>query len=179
MIQLDRTLDEAYYPGLSPTALARRNRDQVVNREWPWKIKTDDVTENPGLILMVPNLWIWRLGNMVVSAYSTEPYRGDDSLRFRRGASIFEACGLMIRTMIEEHILRFGELQPNNYPSPLDIFETSVHRILSDVDIYMHQNIKAKLEIKVEREFMHRLADLRDELAMIREVLTRKRFFET
>ncbi len=83
--------------------------------------------------------------------------------------------GLLVGNIVAEHIFRFGKQQlGDQFPSPLDIFETSVNRILSDVDVYMDPNAKTKLDIGVEREFIRRLADLKEELAMIRAVLTRQ-----
>lgn len=115
---------------------------------------------------------------MVISAYSTtlDCHEGDSRAAWTssyKKADTYMESGLLVGNIVAEHVFRFGKHQlSHQFPSPLDIFETSVNRILSDVDVYMNPNAKAKLDIGVEREFIRRLADLKEELAMIREVLT-------
>lgn len=64
-VRVDRTLDEAYYPGLGTKAMEIRNRDQIVTRHF----KTDSENlQRP--ILMVSQLWIWNVGDTVLSVCS-------------------------------------------------------------------------------------------------------------
>jgi Mg2+ and Co2+ transporter CorA len=76
-----------------------------------------------------------------------------------------------ILAIIADHIDRFGQPQMNSeFPSTLDLFEIGVVRILSDVDTYMNSATLATLNIKKERDFLHEIADIRSELAMIQDV---------
>jgi hypothetical protein len=66
---IERTLDEAYYPGLPRAVLEMRNRKQVVSREYRLVPRqAEDPDSEP--ILMVPQLWIWGFGDVVLSAYA-------------------------------------------------------------------------------------------------------------
>ncbi|CAN9313230.1 unnamed protein product [Alternaria sp. RS040] len=195
---LGRTLDEAYYPGLAREALDLRNQDQVVSQSKDTFESYDD-RERQGkkingtsFILMVPQLWLYKLGGAVVSSYTMPHGTGyaldgyDNELTFeRRGGASFlqndqpvdaEAhLGLIMTGFIE----RFGEHYTSNgveYSPPLDLFETRVVGILSEVTNYVKKvpgdesNI-SKLDYRRERYFIHVISDVRSELAMIKHVL--------
>ena len=70
MIQVERTLDEAYYPSLHAHVLEKRNRDQVVTRECTSLISGKSISGSSRPILTVPQFWIWKIGDSVLSAYS-------------------------------------------------------------------------------------------------------------
>ena len=66
MIHVARTLDEAYYPSLDQEVLRTRNKDQVVSREYiNGQLESKDAP-----ILMVPQFWIWKFEDHILSAYS-------------------------------------------------------------------------------------------------------------
>lgn len=195
---LGRTLDEAYYPGLAREALDLRNQDQVVSQSKDTFESYDD-RERQGkkingtsFILMVPQLWLYKLGEAVVSSYTMPHGTGyalddyDNERTFeKRGGALFlkddqpvdaEAhLGLIMTGFID----RFGEHYTSNgvkYPPPLDLFETRVVGILSEVTNYVKKvpgdesNIN-KLEYRRERYFIHVISDVRSELAMIKHTL--------
>ncbi|KAF3058175.1 hypothetical protein GL218_05260 [Daldinia childiae] len=79
--------------------------------------------------------------------------------------------------IITHRLSKFGKSQAGGkFPSPLDIFETSVVRILSDAEAYTDPTQKSLPEdIEKERDFMHRIADVREELVMIQEILDQQK----
>lgn len=194
---LGRTLDEAYYPGLSPEALDLRNQDQVVSQIRD-TFELHDERERQGkkidgtsFILMIPQLWLYKLGEVVVSSYTmphgtgyaldyddveTLRHRGKASrLRKRQPVDAETHLGLIMTAFID----RFGEHYTSNgveYPPPLDLFETRVVGILSEVTNYVKKapgdesNIN-KLEYRRERYFIHVISDVRSELTMIKHIL--------
>ncbi|RYN45028.1 hypothetical protein AA0114_g9466 [Alternaria tenuissima] len=194
---LGRTLDEAYYPGLSPEALDLRNQDQVVSQIRD-TFELHDERERQGkkidgtsFILMVPQLWLYKLGEVVVSSYTMPrgtgyaldyddleilTHRGKASRLQKRQPVDAEAhLGLIMNAFID----RFGEHYTSNgvkYPPPLDLFETRVVGILSEVTNYVKKapgdesNIN-KLEYRRERYFIHVISDVRSELTMIKHIL--------
>jgi hypothetical protein len=73
LVQTERTLDEAHFPSLQAQALKTRNHDQVVSREYR-SIKTGKTIATRGQpILMVSQLWIWKLGEYALSASTSPP----------------------------------------------------------------------------------------------------------
>ena len=70
LVQTERTLDEAYYPSLDEEALKARNKDQVVSRECKKSLKGERVSDDTRPILMVPQFWIWKFEDHILSAYS-------------------------------------------------------------------------------------------------------------
>jgi hypothetical protein len=195
---LGRTLDEAYYPGLSPEALHLRNQDQVVSQSrdtfesYDERERQSKKIGGTSFILMVPQLWLYKLGGVVVSSYTMPHGTGyaldgyDNEETFaKRGAAwppqaneLVDAeahLGLIMTGFID----RFNEHYTSDgveYPPPLDLFETRVVGVLSEVTNYVKKvpgdesNI-SKLDYRRERYFIHVISDVRSELAMIRHVL--------
>jgi hypothetical protein len=194
-VNLERTLDEAYYPGLSPEDLKKRNKDQVIYRE----SLTHSISGKGTLILMAPQLWLWRIGGTIVTAYSMSsqskifpPWRYT-----RKGGHVVglsmprivtsdpdEHMGLILADQIE----MFGEQRDSEemfgnesnstsikYPAPLDIFETSVVSVLSDVNSYMKATKPSEVDYIKEHTFLHNLSDIRSELAMIQNILEQQK----
>jgi hypothetical protein len=194
---VERTLDEAYYPGLSRKDLDDRNKNQVVTREL--LIGTDDRSGFRDLshsewgsdelyddipVLMVPQLWIWKFDHYIVSAYSA----GEKPLSFLRNRervgeyhiqrlnnetidedSPKRQIGLVVVDCIEQ----FG--RKGEFPPALHIFEAGVARIMSNVLEYMGPNGTSKPDIEVERGFLNRISDIQGELAMIQDVLRQQK----
>lgn len=188
--QIERTLDETYYPSLNREALNHRNRKQVVTRECKQTARGNDVSGDMRPILMVPQLWIWLAGRMTISAFTPigenagrftgqEVPQGDevgglwssrglgkDSLRGARYPEDFVA------KLLADQVHRFGHVQGSEeFPSPLDIFELGVVQVLSSVAKYMENNTLTSEDIATEMELVEAIADIRDELAMVDEIL--------
>ncbi|KAF1963061.1 hypothetical protein CC80DRAFT_104718 [Byssothecium circinans] len=177
-IHFERTLDEAYYPALAEGDIGIRNDDQVITRSSRKKYgKDDDITP----ILMVPQLWLWAVGPTVISAYSMTRESGlflpwqrevESTSRESGGESSLLRMGLILASHIDD----FGEafLQENirfPVPSALDIFQTSVVSVLSQVNGYLDPKKTTDLNLWKEKDFIHDIWDIRSELTMIQEVL--------
>ena len=70
LIQIERTLDEAYYPSLHSDVLEKRNKDQVVSRECTKLVNGEIASGRSRPILTVSQFWFWKIENYVLSAYS-------------------------------------------------------------------------------------------------------------
>lgn len=83
-----------------------------------------------------------------------------------------------IGSMIAVHIKHFGEeLVLDNgekVPPTLDLFESRVVSILSDVKAYMQDTKRNRLDYDTEAMFHHTLSDCRSELAMIQHILAQQ-----
>ena len=198
-IQIARTLDEAYYPSLDQEVLKTRNHDQVVSREY----RNGLVESEDRPILMVPQFWIWKFEDHILSAYSTlgknpEPFRESNFCNYvshrPKDAWLFDHESwksknigvstrlnkghpdLHIGRLLAHHIDKFGKAQANMSQSPLDIFETGVIQVISRVSGFMKQLTSLKADdIKKEQKFMHDISDIRDELAMIDAILLQQK----
>jgi hypothetical protein len=182
-VHVERTLDEAYFPGLSPEELALRNVDQIVSSSFRG---TPDGTGDCMPILVVPQLWLWRFGDILVTAHST-------SLHIPRAArlpellsKLSEPCGfwphfrqrdieVQIGLVMADFIRRFGkEIGSESgckIPPTLDLFESRVVSVLSEVKRYINETKRNAIEYSSEANFLHVLSDCRSELAMIQHVL--------
>lgn len=72
LIQVERTLDEAYYPSLDQAALETRNENQVVTKECRKLLTGKTVSKNDRPILVVTQFWIWKVEDHILSAYSVQ-----------------------------------------------------------------------------------------------------------
>jgi Mg2+ and Co2+ transporter CorA len=201
LVQTERTLDEAYYPSLDEEALKARNKDQVVSRECKKSLKGERVSDDTRPILMVPQFWIWKFEDHILSAYScpgTSPemlceYEFDKTLRYSNchtdlrldpfdsihwknkniglSTKLLAPPDLFIGLLLAHQIDKFGQAQAGQFQSPLDIFEIGAVQAMSSVERYMSPNASTKLDIIKEAKFMHRISDIRSELAMIQTIL--------
>ncbi|KAI0438566.1 hypothetical protein F4803DRAFT_565161 [Xylaria telfairii] len=168
VLKSERTLDETYFPSLSAENLKTRIESQVVFREYPKHKKP---------ILTVPNLWVWRFGRSILTSYSISSNNEvwdllQEGEHFGSLMQISHTPGIQIGLIIARHISDFGSRQnKGDFPPPLDIFECSVVQILQEVDVYIDPKKRLRPEMEQEQEFMFRIADIREELVMIQEVL--------
>ena len=81
---------------------------------------------------------------------------------------------LTVGLISAHHIEKFDKPQANKYPSPLDIFEIGVVRIMSDVEAYMGPGSLTGLDVERERQFIHDISDIRNELAMVDDILSQQ-----
>ncbi|KAI1427364.1 hypothetical protein F5Y12DRAFT_168793 [Xylaria sp. FL1777] len=187
MLQSERTLDEVYFPTLSAETMNTRNENQVVSRECTKKLDGKKTNKDTKPILMVPQLWLWRCDRYILTAFSIDKSpdlrkKVDSSYhdlrdmydiaKFRRLENYTPSPGIQIGLFLAHHISKFGNPQVDaQFSPPLDIFEASILHISADVDVYMDLNTASSLDMKTEQEFLFRISDIREELAMIREVL--------
>ncbi|CAN9220557.1 unnamed protein product [Alternaria alternata] len=193
-----RTLDEAYYPGLPPETLELRNQDQVVSQSkdtfepYNERERQGKRIDGTSFILMVPQLWLYKLGGVVVSSYTMphgtgyalDGYDNEKTFNLRGGALHLKEnqpldaeahLGLIMTGFID----RFGEHYTSNdveYRPPLDLFEARVVGLLSEVTEYVKkvpgdESSINGLEYRRERYFIHVISDVRSELAMIKHIL--------
>jgi len=176
-IHLDRTLDEAYYPGLTKEALVKRNNDQVVshsNEDFEgYSMKTDSHRNLDAPILMVSQLWLWRIGEFFISAHNmTDEHRIVDELKesFGTETDLDLLAGLLIARCIEVFGKNYIYEKVAHLPA-LDLFENRVVAILSEVGDYVGNDKSSNVEFVKERYFTHIISDVRSELAMIQHFL--------
>lgn len=203
-IQLERTIDEAYYPGLTAATLKERNVDQVVRRERRAVLKErhlkdrrkhapmaekeswePDSLDLP--ILTVAQLWLWRADNVVVSAFASEPLFGpskDDPIEMKSSwtnkSPWTESPDLLISQLLLSRVKAFGRPVLHDgsglikFAPVLNIFENAVVSAFAAVDRYTRSGSVSELNLKQEADFIHTISDIRSELAMIQDVLNQQ-----
>jgi hypothetical protein len=187
-ICLEPTLDEAYFPGMDAKFFETRNNEQVVSREYR---RTSEKDDEKIPILMVPQFWLWRVDNILLSAYSMTTLspvfisdRDHDRIvpGFYDGATS-PSMNLQIGIIIAFQVFRFGEDEKLmdsqiTFKSPLRIFESAVFSILSDVQEYLEAGSEVytiEQQKRTEQRFIHDIADIHSELDMIQSVLVQQK----
>ena len=169
-IQLERTLDEAYYPGLSEEVLKDLNTDQVVMRAL--SVKSDNQKRDSEIpILTVPQLWLWRLDGVVVSAYASAEQLGQGEFY---NATL--SPDLNIGHILAYHVKAFNcayKDGPVHFEPVLNIFETAMMQVQSELNTYMKVH-GTRLDIDKEADFIHNISDIRSEIVMIQDVLNQQ-----
>ena len=174
-IQLERTLDEAYYPGLSEEVLKDLNTDQVVMRAL--SIKSDNQKSDSEIpILTVPQLWLWRLDHVVVSAYASAEQLGQGEFYNATESPVIPFADLHIGHILAHHVKAFNcayEDGPVHFEPVLNIFETAMMQVQSELNTYMKVH-GTRLDIDKEADFIHNISDIRSEIVMIQDVLNQQ-----
>ncbi len=177
-IHLPRTLDESYYIGLSNSQLVDRNVDQVISRL--------EKNAEKQRLLMVSQLWLWKMDDIVVSACGSERkwVRYWESERdpqtflldeFKDGSLYADQNfnSLQLTILIFSECINFLD-RPNcaALEEPVFyIFERAIATLYDEVQSYMDQRAIEKIQIKQEQDFFHQISDIRDELAMIKSII--------
>jgi hypothetical protein len=187
-ICLDRTLDEAYFPSIDASFFKTRNKDQVVSKEWHRIFRDAPIKEAP--ILLVPQLWIWRLDSVLLTAFPGETSR--ETKIFDMGEGIINPfcffkekplLELQIGRTLADQIVKFGGSHDcgdggPRFKSALHMFESAVLYALTEVQDYLNTG-EAALPIteqkKREQTFIHTISDIHSELDMISSVLQQQK----
>ncbi|KAI1124584.1 hypothetical protein F5Y10DRAFT_284899 [Nemania abortiva] len=171
MLQSERTIDEMYFPSLSAEALNTRNERQVVSREFtlPGEYM---IGHESRPILMVTQLWVWRCGRRILTAYPRDMAQYFDAghIESSIGVDRLKHPGIFTGMIIAHYTEEFSS-RATWFQSTLDIFESSIGLVLRAVDEYMDQKLPSRPEIEKEQDFMFRITDIREELAMVQQVL--------
>jgi hypothetical protein len=180
---LERTLDEAYFPGLANKDFDERNKDQVVSKNYE-----KAPARRP--IVVVPQLWLWQFGNTLISAHgipreskqfhaSTQPSaRGERKIWQPRAFAM--APQVQMACLIAHYVKAFGNEgltlpDKEEVPPALDLFERQVVKVLSDVKTYIGTTPPSRIVYVKEEGFHLSLSDCRSELAMIQHILTQQK----
>jgi signal transduction histidine kinase len=178
----ERTLDEAYYPGLPTTTVNQRNSDQLVSYHYSTDLSPRRENIEAAPTLVVPQLWLWRLGETVISAHGlTQPSdfckiwqdpTGCNKWHLRLQQPHADVqLGLIIASYIESFGKGYSFEGTNHRPSVLDFFEIRVLDLLSEGTAYIYRNKSSHLDFLMEQNFLSVIFDTRGELDMIRSVL--------
>lgn len=193
-IYLEQTLDESYYPSLDRKSLEARNKDQVVSKEF-LRTSGGSIADCP--ILMVPQLWLWKMDNTLLSACSetnmeerwdTHFFHSQGRLGWsftyhpyvEHSQSIHSRMGLLLAESMNNFGMRNKCKGANGkmFTPPLDMFEAALISTLSAVHNYLEADrngLKTKEQKNKELEFIHHVSDIHSELDMIQAILNQQK----
>jgi Mg2+ and Co2+ transporter CorA len=169
-----RTLDESYYIGLETDELSERNKTQVVSQKSKKKHKDQPM-------LMVSQLWLWSVDNFCIMALPAESLGEGFYLTLKQQfdamsqAAKEDINGLLLAAIIMSICINSIE-RPYNAgleQSLFTLFEKEIAAVSEEVRRYMDKGMET-IHIEREREFIFNIHDVRDELAMIRDVVSQQ-----
>ena len=170
---ISRTLGESYYPGLSDKEFEKLNKDQVVShmaRE----------ASQPEKLLLVSQLWLWKLDDIVITAVPKKlalPGGPVANIYAERHFQKLKQLNsdLVMAWILSETINLFDIPYVAGFREPvLYTFEKAVAITFEQVETYMKENGMKNIMIDKEWEFMHRISNIRNELAMIKSVIVQQ-----
>lgn len=170
------TLDEHCYPTLPQQALERRNKDQTLSR-----FHSPDGDRSCTPLIKIGQAWIWKFQDMLLIADLDQRSFGYDP-DFKTGfqdtlenlvADKTPDIFLYIAKTFAALIDRIETEKVNDYPL-LDTYGTSIVKVAEDVEEYVNKPGVENIGIMKEKDFLHQISDIREELTMIQRVLTQQ-----
>lgn len=135
-----------------------------------FSIKSDNQKSDDEIpILTVPQLWPWRLDNVVVSAYASAEQSEQGGFYNGAESPVTLLPDLHMSLILAHHVNAFNcayEDGPVHFEPVLNIFETAMMQIQSEVNTYMKVH-GTRLDIGKEADFIHNISDIRSEIVMI------------
>jgi tetrahydromethanopterin S-methyltransferase subunit B len=173
---LPLTLDEYCNPSLGPEILKFRNKDQVVLRHQRKKAAERPESDQPLNALVVLQVWLWKVENVIITSMPPRIFEGDTLFRNTLGnwgltgriPNREQLLGLILSELVNalERPSMAGLSEPI-----FNIFEKAIADLSEDVNNYIRSTDVDTISIKKEKEFLHKIDDIREELSMIQTVL--------
>lgn len=165
-----RTLDESYYLGLDEKQLSSRNEDQVISRVSKHERKKQS-------ILMVSQLWLWKMDNIIITALPSRELDPAHSLvsEIKEGniRPPQDLTSLQMTALIFSECINFLD-RPRSAGLEEPIFYTfdkAIAIAFDHVQTYMKELRPENTRIDKEKDFIHQMSDIRDEIVMIRNII--------
>ncbi|KAG6367552.1 hypothetical protein INS49_001745 [Diaporthe citri] len=176
-LAFEATLDEYCNPEIGPEILNQRNMDQVVVRYLTGQ-RRENPKQDSDPILMVPQACIWSFDDHIIAS--------SELLAEKLGWGPTIMKNLMFRLHSEDvthkHLIGIllseciNSLDTIRGPKGRDpgifaIFARSIARVSEEVNIYLTPQNMSDINIEKEKDFLHHIEDIRDELSMIQTIL--------
>jgi hypothetical protein len=172
-VHMQRTLNESYYLGLNSEQLSQRYGKHIL----------DDFEVKSKNILLVSQLWLWKINNVVITAFPREGHR--TSHLFDYTLSQFREAGISARReltsnqlvawILSECIHRLDPPCMADLEEPVFYFlGKNVARIFDDVQRYMDEAGMDKVHITKEKGFIDKINFIRAKLSMIKNILLKQ-----
>ncbi|KAI8946179.1 hypothetical protein F4801DRAFT_583659 [Xylaria longipes] len=120
----------------------------------------------PTNTVFVRQAWIWKIGDHIITNLSDEIIPLHSFMRLRDQ----EPC-LSIALLLGD-LLELFDNPAREAPGPLlKIYENALSVISEDVNQYVKSALIEDIDLEREKDFIHQISDLREELSMIKSVL--------
>lgn len=167
------TLDEHCHPTLTAKSLKRRNEDQTITRH-VYSPKKDQP------ILMVSQAWLWSNRDLLIATDLGKPQIKSDhiydsfdgvdevlvNIRQKGVNDVFVSVAILFAYLVDNL-----ECEVSATESILDRYARATVTVAEDVDQYVKRSGVESMGIEKEKNFLHDINDIREELTMIRRVL--------
>jgi hypothetical protein len=173
-IHIQRTLEESYYLGLNGAQLKELHEKQT----------KDESRLKPDKDVLISQLWLWRMGNVVITACPREAEYRASHLFEHTLSSIRKKCSSTRSQMDSAQLATtiFAEcIHQLDYPCIAGLKEPILYRIgrvaaetLSDVIKYIDEDVD-KSSIEKEMVFANRIDSASRELAMVKNIISRQK----
>jgi hypothetical protein len=177
-VHVQRTLDETYYLGLDKKKLERRNYNEILNDE-----KFSPKSKN---ILLVSQLWLWKIDNVVITAFPREmEYKSsnlfDHTLSLLRDIGPKARMGLtsdqFVAWIVSECIHRLDYPCMADLEEPITYFLGKVVAVtLEEIEDYVDKKNGGLLKNDIEKEklFIGQISAVRSKINMIKNIVLRQ-----
>ena len=162
--QVATPLDEYCSPFLFDNELARteKSEDQVL-------LRVQEGDQDDGMIT-VSQVWLWKLGNNLIISPSLnmhvlcswwwkEKIKTDSRPK---------QVGLLLSNLISLLEMPYGRI------SILYGFERAIIQVSEHVNEYLQVDVVENIKMEFEKDYLHQISDVREELSMIRRVLVQQ-----
>jgi hypothetical protein len=178
-IHFTQTLDEYCNPNMGPKILDIRNADQVVLRYQTNQLGRRRRVDELLRVVTVPQAWLWKVNDMIVTAVPLEVreslYRslagslmGLNSESDSSKDQAYWTLGLLLSDLV--NILDRPFMAGLSEPI-FNIFEKAIADLSEAVNKYIKDTAVDTINIDTEKQFLHEIDDIRDELSMIKTIL--------
>lgn len=166
-------MDEYFYPDLDIKALTERNNDQVLMKYQ--RHHNSRTTLSAGaVVLAISQVCVWKMNNSTFSSIMEDPI-----LRVQLFRSIYphikatrtseEIVGILLSKLLIEADVVMQDERALNIPRLVAVFARSIARVQQEVNDYVR--VLGVSDITRERQFLHNIEDIREEVSMIQTVL--------
>jgi hypothetical protein len=185
-VYMSLTLDEYCNPALASSVLEKRNNDQVFTRIMRLKQEqgASDTNEDMLELIAVGQVWLWNIENTCIispSRHGNEVFEGlivgdwrIASLPYSGEKDRLRTIGCSLTYLIEslDSPNLWTSLPYSTQKEPiLNAFEKAISLVVEDVNKYADSVGIAKINLEEERNYLHKINDILEELSMIKRVL--------
>lgn len=187
------TLDEHCYPALPETALRRRNEDQTLTRLFDSEDRSSTTTKSLKRgrrseynrkkrdlpLIVVGQTWVWKTQDvLIVTDLQPGHYvtldahdREDTASTLLKDSNVYVGIAMLLAERVESIEARYYEIGGDTI---LDVYGTAIVNVADEVEAYVQKPGVENMGIEKEKDFLHQISDIREELTMLQRVLTQQ-----
>jgi len=141
--------------------------------------ETENAQGESARVLMVHHVWLWKIKDVVISAFPEEAFQDGSNLKIFHKYTDWgtveydsvKAIGKFLSVVVDsfDRPISAGLSEPI-----LNIFEKSITNLSEEVNEYLKSIDVEDLEVEKEKRYFHEISDIREELSMIKLILSQQ-----